>query len=249
MKFIEGVRLQYNSLTEESIRDLIPVLSNLKNLRALDLSCNLIDYRQNPESCRMMSLALQQLKFLNRIDLSGSPLGGCLYMLLSALELPLEYLGLHSCGLLESDLRYIAQSVKHSQLKHLDLSDNRLARHMDSLLVLMRSCSGHLYALELDDNNFDSIDYLNVVNQVRKMKQIRLLATKGTFETNDQLVCSQFLQQSESLIAWRISYPIDVYDSNSSELSAQQAAKDLFVQKMMIAVKNRFKVTIHELFM
>lgn len=248
-KFIEGIRLQYNSITEESIKDILPLICELKNLRALDLSCNLIDYRQNFDSCKMMADALSQLKHLNRLDLSGSPLGGCLFTLLSSLEEPLEYLGLHSCGITDADLNYLRNSEKHIRVKHLDLSENRLTRYIDSLISLLKACSPYLNALEVDDNRFDPIDYINIICVARKMNKLKLLATKGTFETNDHLISSQFLQQSESLVAWRISYPIDVYDPNASDLQAQEAEKSQFIQRMMLAVKNKFRVTIHDLFL
>ncbi len=178
---IEGVRLQYNSITEESIRDIIPLLSQLSNLRALDLSCNLIDFRQNPESTRRMSTLLGQLPQLNRLDLSGNPLGGCLSTLLAEIRKPLEYLSLHKCGLLDSDLFYLAGSV-HTSVEHLDLSDNRLTRFSDALIVLLKRCAKTLYVLELDDNRFDCIDYLTIVCVARKMPRLKILATKGTFE-------------------------------------------------------------------
>ncbi len=151
MQYIEGLRLQYNSITEESVKDIIPLMTQLKNLKSLDLSCNLIDYRQNPESSRQMSHALGQLVHLNRLDLSGSPLGGCLSSLLSSIKLPLQYLSLHSCGLLDSDLFYLANS-QHISLEHLDLSENRLTRFSDALIVLLKRCSPNLFVLELDDN-------------------------------------------------------------------------------------------------
>ncbi len=178
---IEGVRLQYNSITEESIRDIIPLLSQLSNLQALDLSCNLIDYRQNLESTRQMSTLFGQLIHLNRLDLSGNPLGGSLSMLLAQIKTPLKYLSLHKCGLLDSDLFYLASSI-HTSVEHLDLSDNRLTRFSDALIVLLKRCAQTLYVLELDDNRFDCIDYLTIVCVARKMSRLKILATKGTFE-------------------------------------------------------------------
>jgi hypothetical protein len=196
----------------------------------------------------MMSDALNELHHLNRLDLSGSPLGGCLSTLLTNIKLPLEYLGLHSCGLIDNDLNYLATS-KHSIVKHLDLSENRLTRFTDSLLNLLKLCSLTLNAVELDDNRFDCIDYLNIICITRKMKNLKYLTTKGTFETNDHLLGSQFLQQSQSLAAWRISYPIDIYDPNSNDIQAQDNEKTMFIQRMQVAVKNKFKIIIHELFL
>jgi hypothetical protein len=116
-------------------------MSQLSNLRALDLSCNLIDFRQSGgESSRMMSAAFGALAHLNRLDLSGSPLGGCLSTLLASLVLPLQYLSLHSCGLLDTDLFYLANSKHSGGLEHLDLSENRLTRYSDALVVLLKVC-------------------------------------------------------------------------------------------------------------
>ena len=126
---IEGLRLQYNSITEESIRDIIPLIGQLRNLRALDLSCNLIDYRQNEATTRQIAHTLGSLDHLHRVDLSGSPLGGSLATLLGPLRCPLQYLSLHSCGLLDTDLLYLAGSRHAASVEHLDLSENRLTRY------------------------------------------------------------------------------------------------------------------------
>jgi hypothetical protein len=68
----------------------------------LDLSCNLIDYRQNTTAANSaaitMSNSFAQLPHLNRLDLSGSPLGGCLSIILDKLPSNLQYLALRSCG-------------------------------------------------------------------------------------------------------------------------------------------------------
>ncbi len=230
------------------MKDIIPLLSQLRNLKALDLSCNLIDYRQNPESSRQMAVALGELVHLNRIDFSGSPLGGCLSTLLSTLKLPLKYLSLHSCSLLDTDLFYLANS-HHVSVEHLDLSENRLTRFSDALIVLLKRCSQNLYVLELDDNRFDCIDYLTIICVARKMSKLKLLATKGTFEINDHLLGAEFLHHSNSLLAWRISYPIDIYDPNESDIAAQDAHKREFVDRMNSIVKDKFKLVVNELFL
>lgn len=245
---IEGLRLQYNSITEESIKDLIPLISQLTNLKALDLSCNLIDYRQNSESSRKMSAALGELNHLDRIDFSGSPLGGCLNVLLANIKNPLKYLGLHSCGMLDSDLFYLSNSI-HTKIEHLDLSENRLTRFSDALIVLLKRCASSLYVLELDDNRFDCIDYLTIVCVARKMPSLKILATKGTFEVNDHLLAGEFLHYSLSLVAWRISYPIDCYDPNETDVFVQEANKKQFSDRMNGIVKDKFKIAISELFL
>ena len=223
------------------------MLSQLKNLSALDLSCNLIDYRHNNECCKMMSDAFNELTQLNRLDFSGSPLGGCLNMLLANIKRPLEYLGLHSCGLLDSDLNYLASSI-HAIVKHLNLSDNNLTRFREALSSLLKACSSTLNAIELDDNRFDCMDYSNIINLARKIKNLKYLTTKGTFVTNDHVIGSRFLQQSTSLTAWRISYPIDIYNSNTNDLETQDNAKISFMNSIQKSVQNKFKVIVHELF-
>jgi hypothetical protein len=208
----------------------------------------LIDYRQNPESSRQMAQVLGDLKHLNRLDLSGSPLGGCLQTLLSPIKKPLQYLSLHSCGLLDSDLFYLTNSI-HTLVEHLDLSENRLTRFSDALIVLLKKCSSSLFVLELDDNRFDCIDYLTIICVARKMPKLKILATKGTFEINDHLLGSEFLFYSNSLIAWRISYPIDIYDPNETNNLAQEANKRNFNDRMNSIIKDKFKLVVHELFL
>ena len=197
----------------------------------------------------MMSDAFNELPNLNRLDLSGSPLGGCLNLLLLNINLPLQYLGLHSCGLTDNDLNYLSTS-KHSTVEHLDLSENRLTRFTESLINLLKECSLSLQAIELDDNRFDCIDYLNIICIARKMKKLKYITTKGTFETNDHLLATQYIQQSPTtLTAWRISYPIDIYDPNNNDVQAQDTAKTVFTQRMHNAVRNKLKIIIHELFL
>ena len=239
--------MQYNSITEESIKDIIPLISQLSNLRSLDLSCNLIDYRQNPECSRQMSAAFGQLPHLNRLDLSGSPLGGCLSSLLGSLKHPLQYLSLHSCSLVESDLYYLANSP-HVVVEHLDLSENRLTRCNEALVILLKRCSPYLCVLEVCDNRFDCIDFLTIVCVARKMAKLKLLATKGTFEMNDHLLGAEFMQHAPSLLAWRISYPIDVYDPNESDVVAQEALKRAFIERIQLIVRDKFKLVVSELF-
>lgn len=195
-----------------------------------------------------MSTALGNLEHLNRLDLSGSPLGGCLSSLLLNIKQPLQYLSLHSCGLLDSDLFYLANS-QHINLQHLDLSENRLTRYSDALIVLLKRCSASLYVLELDDNRFDCIDYLTIICVARKMPKLKILATKGTFEINDHLLGAEFLHHSASLIAWRISYPIDIYDPNENDIVAQEEHKRVFVERMNAIVKEKFKLVVNELFL
>jgi hypothetical protein len=194
-----------------------------------------------------MSAVLGSLNHLHRIDLSGSPIGGCVSTLLTNMQQPLKYLSLHSCGLLDTDLFYLANS-KHIQVEHLDLSDNRLTRFSDALIVLLKRCSPNLYVLELDDNRFDCIDYLTIICIARKMPKLKVLATKGTFETNDHLLGAEFLHHSMSLLAWRISYPIDVYDPNQADMVVQEANKKAFGDRLVAIIRDKFKLVLNELF-
>ena len=196
----------------------------------------------------MMANAFGQLTHLDRLDLSGSPLGGFLSVVLSEIHEPLQYLSLQSCNLTDADLIYIANS-KHVSVQHLDLSENRLNRYGDELVSLLRKCSANLRVLELDDNRFDCIDYLTLVCVSRKMPRLKMLATKGTFETNDHLLAGEFLQYSSSLVAWRISYPIDVYEPGEVNGNAQDRKKQDFVRQINQAVNNKIRLSVSELFL
>ena len=195
-----------------------------------------------------MASTLGELEHLHRLDLSGSPLGGCLSSLLASIKLPLQYLSLHGCALIDSDLFYLATS-KHILVEHLDLSENRLTRYSDALIVLLKKCSPHLHVLELDDNRFDCIDYLTIICVARKMGKLKILATKGTFEINDHLLGAEFLQHSSNLIAWRISYPIDIYDPNETDSLNQDIQKRIFIDRMNSIIKDKFKLVVNELFL
>ena len=66
---------------------------------------------------------------------------------------------------------------------------------------------------------------------------------------NDHLLGAEFLQHSNSLIAWRISYPIDIYDPNENDTVAQDAKKREFTDRVNRIVKDKFKLVINELFL
>ena len=100
-------------------------------------------------------------------------MGGCLSNLLSPIKLPLQYLSLHACGLLDTDLFFLSNSI-HINVEHLDLSENRLTRYSDALIVLLKR-SHNLYVLELDDNRFDCIDYLTIICVARKMLKLKVI--------------------------------------------------------------------------
>ena len=100
--------------------------------------------------------------------------------LLTPIKLPLKYLSLHACGLLDTDLFFLSNSI-HTNVEHLDLSENRLTRYSDALIVLLKR-SHNLYVLELDDNRFDCIDYLTIICVARKMINLKVLATKGNYQ-------------------------------------------------------------------
>ncbi len=65
---------------------------------------------------------------------------------------------------------------------------------------------------------------------------------------NDHLLGGEFLHHSKSLIAWRISYPIDCYDPTETNVQAQDNKLKLFSDRMNTIVKEKFKVVICELF-
>lgn len=59
----------------------------------------------------------------------------------------------------------------------------------------------------------------------------------------------EFLHFSTSLIAWRISYPIDCYDPNEVDAVTQEANKKQFNDRMNSIVKEKFKIAMNELFL
>jgi hypothetical protein len=153
-------------------------------------------------------------------------------------------------GVKDTDLLYLSNS-SHNQVEHLDLSENRLTQFTEALISLLKKCSASLIALELDDNRFDCIDYLTIICVVRKMDKLRILGTKGTFEINDHLLAAEFLNHSVSMCAWRISYPINVYDTNANDTNviAQDRRKKVFNDKIDNIIKNKFKLVLSELFL
>ncbi len=90
---------------------------------------------------------------------------------------------------------------------------------------------------------------MTIICVARKMSKLKLLATKGTFEINDHLLGAEFLNHSTSLVAWRISYPIDIYDPNENDQVAQEAHKRVFIERMNSIVKDKFKLIVNELFL
>lgn len=80
------------------------------------------------------------------------------------------------------------------------------------------------------------------------MPKLKYLTTKGTFELNDHVLGAEFLHHSVSLIAWRISYPIDIYDPNESDVVAQEAQKRVFTDRINAIIKEKFRLVVNELF-
>jgi hypothetical protein len=56
------------------------------------------------------------------------------------------------------------------------------------------------------------------------------------------------LQHSDSLIAWRFSYPVDVYDPNATDIVAQETYKKAFIELINGIIKDKFKLVVNELF-
>ena len=80
------------------------------------------------------------------------------------------------------------------------------------------------------------------------MPKLKVLATKGMFEMNDHLLGAEFLHHSNSLLAWRISYPMDIYDPNQTDMVIQEGNKRAFADRVTAVIKEKFKIVVNELY-
>ncbi|ELU08994.1 hypothetical protein CAPTEDRAFT_228081 [Capitella teleta] len=71
---------------------------------------------------RLFTQTLSSFSHLVRLDLSQNCFAGCLPEILDALFLPLEYLCLRECDLLDSDMQYLSTSRHASSIKQLNVS-------------------------------------------------------------------------------------------------------------------------------
>ncbi|XP_076328523.1 leucine-rich repeat-containing protein 14-like isoform X3 [Tachypleus tridentatus] len=263
---LTGLSLQYNSLLPSGISFLAPQISMLKNLSALDLSCNNINLTENPDVRDVVTGMLSSLCNLKRLDFSNNRVGNCLRELLctkdrkfassssngsTGFPLSLEYLKLSACRLTQSDLLYISTSNHRFTLRELDLCENVLFIYMSSLIQLLEATQ-NLEVLELEGCGFKDDHFLPLIKAISSLKKLWYLNLAGHEVTTKQLYSSiPLLAGLPHLECVRITYPNECYDSNDQEICVNMKAsveiklKELFSKTVSSCRRNPMSRMVH----
>jgi hypothetical protein len=154
-------------------------------------------------------------------------------------------------------------------LKHLNLCDNYLNKCLNGLFNFLLTNRNTIAILELDDNHFSSMEYLNLINFITDQMllstfKLKLLSIKGKYHQNDHIysafklascfITPKVTTRVPSLIIYRISYPIDVYlnddtDNPDTGEVGDNTHKRLFLNKLLNIIQNKFRFVLHELFL
>lgn len=211
--------LQYNSIGDEGLLILAPALRRLTHLTALDLASNNINLSQ-PGTAAILAGAIGSLPHLVRLDLSNNRTRGALRLVLALVSAPgLRYLRLCGCGMAPSDLMHL--KIAHSNLQHLDLSENILGdgERFDLLLELLSATATHLRVLELESCRLSRVELTALFAVLGSMQTLQFL----NLARNSELLAGFILDQLDciasmsSLDVLRVSYPRECYVADIDE--------------------------------
>ncbi|XP_074648057.1 leucine-rich repeat-containing protein 14-like [Tubulanus polymorphus] len=170
-----SLRLQYNSLTSDSMVTLAPVLQQCHNVTELDISCNGLVLIHNRAACDAVRNVLKQMKFIRRLDLSNCWVRNSLFLLLENVAMPLQHLCLNGCRLTSEDLEYLARSRHATALVELDLSENHFSDCNRAVRNLLVACKSSLKILEIEDCKLNDVDLLTLVSLASSLDELRFL--------------------------------------------------------------------------
>ena len=244
---LTGLRLKYNSLNSIHFITLCPVISTFKNITALDLSCNLINLNHNDEACDKMANLFSDLDHLVRLDLSNNRLRGKLRRILTCVTKPLQYLKLTACGLMLTDLTYLAVSHHTDNLEELDVSENHLGNCITALVHLLKNIHKQVCVLELEDVTLLNHHCIMLCTSLRTCTSLLYLNIMGNRFTKENTLCvAQSIAGLSSLQCLCLSYPSDCYLGDLEEElepAQKQFAVDfgdiIYRQQQHLGIPNR----------
>ena len=194
---------------------LCPALKPFVNLAALDLAANGILLTAGEIGRPLvdeLAGALEVLPQLQRLNLSGIRMRGCLSLVLSRISHPLSMLRISGCGLRQTDLVWLSTAVVSSQLEQLDIGANNVAPHVDVLCTLLRHTSNSLAILEMEDAELTAFSLSVLLATFAHLSQLRYVNVCGS----DDIGAAAAIDTLEKLIPvprlrlFRLSAPKDV---------------------------------------
>lgn len=194
------------------------LIKKFKNINELNLSAfgregNLAILLDNEEFRNELADAFKVLNNLKRLRLN---VPGCKYrleFLLSGLKQPLEYINLTSCGLVDSDLRFLINSIHVTTIQNLVLSNNDLSHDFTSIINLLKKCAGTLEVLDLGCNSFDYATYVKIFDEgIANIQSLKMLITLDVFTFDNYLKIADRLSGFKNFLSWRINYSADYYE-------------------------------------
>lgn len=223
--YFTGISLQYNAITNQGLSVLGPVLKNLTSLTGLDLSCNNINVMPhlNGDSADVLSDVLASLPSLQRLNLSNNRTKGSLAKILSRVVRPLVMLRVAGCGLVESDVAYLAGSHHATALEELDVSDNDLSVCVDVFLPLLRRLASTLMILEAEDVGLDEVAFVSFFETCLHLRNLRLVNVARNDRLRRAVVIDviAYLIMTPRLQAVKLSYPTDI-DATTSPMETEE---------------------------
>ena len=222
-QYLTALCLQFNGLCNNVLSILVPAIQRLKQLQALDISCNSINLGSEgseEQATQYMVTMLSSLPNLCRLDLSNNRTKSKLSRLLSGIPKPLEYLKLCGCGLSESDLRYLRDSKHAKSLRELDISGNSLNRLFPLVLDLLSALQSTLCIFEMEECALSSQSMDEFFQSVPRFSCLQFLNLTRNRQLTTSIVDHALtsLVQLTCLQAVRLSCPLDCLSFHEDEL-------------------------------
>lgn len=223
-KYFKGANLQYNSISNDSLRLLEPSLSLLTHITSLDLSFNRLSAASQSQATQL-SILFSHFPKLRRLNLGHTRMSNNLHLVLSNLSHPLEMLRLPNCSLTESDLSFLLHSPLTKSLRELDLSQNDLSNCPDTFIHFVVFLSDTLTLLEVEDVKLNSQQMAGLFQKLIVCGQLRYLNVMQNECLKREVVMDSFVYffVTPMLEAVKITYPIDIVEG---ELSLMKSRKE-----------------------
>jgi len=207
--------LQFNGITNESLRLLCPALKPFANITALDLAANSVVLTLNetmPPVVVELAEALESLPRLQRLNLSGIQMQECVSLILGRITCPLSMLQLSGCGLCRADLQWLSTADVTSRLEQLDVGSNDIARNVNVLCTLLNHTSDSLAVFEAGYADLTEVSLSVLLATFKHLPQLRYVNVCGS----DDIGATAIIDALEQLISvprlrvFRLSAPNDL---------------------------------------
>ncbi len=212
--------LQFNSLRNDGLVLLGPLIETFKGLTALDLSQNNIDISGThpvaETSTNILAKMLSELPNLTRLDLGNNRLKNKLKHILAQMPQGLTYLKLCGCGVSNLDLSYLIRSHHAASLRELDLSANNFADKLESVIELLKALHSTLEVLELEEielveEDFDELFRFASAN----LQQLYFWNLSRNHNLTERHLTEgiRIIARMKCLKVFKVSHPVECYVS------------------------------------